>query len=523
MRRALIAPLIGLAVAVCSEPVAPPATAALRRLTSSAAVVTPSGVTYTAIALGGLGGTDGLGIVVNAAGQVAGISNGPANQWFRSFFWQNGSFTDLGAFGGLHSYTFDMNASGVVVGWATTDPVGDPAHAFRWENGVLSDLGTLPGFTGSSATAINDRGQIAGESMRSNTNPSKVAFLWENGVMTPLPALGTSTSSATAINSSGVIAGQSRLGLLGPDRAVIWRNGAIVDLGAFGGSFSGNSSFAIDINDAEQVTGTSELFGPFVYHAFRWENGVMTDLGALDGGISWALAINANGDVCGYSTVSDGSSRAVLWRGTTLTDLGMLPGGISAMAMDVNDVGQVVGTVNFPDNTARAFLWENGIMTDLGTLGGDRSYVQFRRSLSNLGHIVGQATTADGVMHPVLWQPNAVLAVTIDVKPGSATNPVNPRSNGVIPVAILSSPTFNAATVDASSVRFGPGAAAESHGRGHIEDVNGDGRPDMLLHFDTRASGITCATTSVTLTGRTALPAGRQIMGTDAVVTTGCR
>ena len=48
--------------------------------------------------------------------------------------------------------------------------------------------------------------------------------------------------------------------------------------------------------------------------------------------------------------------------------------------------------------------------------------------------------------------------------------------NGLIPVAILTRGDFDATRVDALSVRFGPGQVAEAHGRGHVEDVDGDGR-----------------------------------------------
>lgn len=113
-----------------------------------------------------------------------------------------------------------------------------------------------------------------------------------------------------------------------------------------------------------------------------------------------------------------------------------------------------------------------------------------------------------------------VLHVTIDIKPGETPNSINPRSNGVIPVAILSTPSFDARTVDASSVRFGPGKSPEAHGRGHVEDVNGDGRPDLMLHFSTPAAAIVCGQTSATLTGRTS--DGRSIRGDDSIVTVGC-
>jgi hypothetical protein len=47
----------------------------------------------------------------------------------------------------------------------------------------------------------------------------------------------------------------------------------------------------------------------------------------------------------------------------------------------------------------------------------------------------------------------------IDIKPGSFPNSINPRSKGVIPVAILTTDTFDATTVDPLSVTFGPDEA----------------------------------------------------------------
>jgi probable HAF family extracellular repeat protein len=38
------------------------------------------------------------------------------------------------------------------------------AHAFLFEHGVIADLGTLPGGTSSKAAAINNSGQIVGQS-----------------------------------------------------------------------------------------------------------------------------------------------------------------------------------------------------------------------------------------------------------------------------------------------------------------------------------------------------------------------
>ena len=110
---------------------------------------------------------------------------------------------------------------------------------------------------------------------------------------------------------------------------------------------------------------------------------------------------------------------------------------------------------------------------------------------------------------------------SVDIKPGDPGNDINPGASDVIPVAILSDELFDATQVDPLSVRFGPGGATEVHGLGHLEDVNGDGRLDMVLHFATNASGITCGQTSVTLTGTTL--GGQVIEGSDDITTVVCK
>jgi hypothetical protein len=115
----------------------------------------------------------------------------------------------------------------------------------------------------------------------------------------------------------------------------------------------------------------------------------------------------------------------------------------------------------------------------------------------------------------------ATLAVSIDIRPGSARNSINPRSNGLIPVAIMTTPAFNATNVVASSVRFGPSGATEAHRQGHRTDVDGDGDQDLLLHFRTRATGITCAANSATLTGVTS--SGQIFHASAPVHPVGCR
>jgi len=100
--------------------------------------------------------------------------------------------------------------------------------------------------------------------------------------------------------------------------------------------------------------------------------------------------------------------------------------------------------------------------------------------------------TVNGVSSTVgAGKQQTTTQILIDIKPGSDPNSINPNSNGVIPVAILSTEDFDATAVDVSTIKFGPKQVTESHGIGHTEDVNGDDLDDLVLHFKTQDVGIT--------------------------------
>jgi hypothetical protein len=85
-----------------------------------------------------------------------------------------------------------------------------------------------------------------------------------------------------------------------------------------------------------------------------------------------------------------------------------------------------------------------------------------------------------------------VQQINIEIKPGSdELAPINPKAKGKIPVALLSSSEFIATNVDTTSLRFGESGNEESlsHCGRSGEDVNGDGRLDLVCHFDNEQAG----------------------------------
>jgi hypothetical protein len=110
-----------------------------------------------------------------------------------------------------------------------------------------------------------------------------------------------------------------------------------------------------------------------------------------------------------------------------------------------------------------------------------------------------------------------VVAIGINVGPGRSPNRVSP-GQGSMAVAILTTSTFDALTVDPESVRFGPTGTEAGAWQWAPEDVDGDGDVDLVLHFETQATGIQCGATEVRLKG-SAL--ARPIEGKDSIQTVG--
>jgi len=106
------------------------------------------------------------------------------------------------------------------------------------------------------------------------------------------------------------------------------------------------------------------------------------------------------------------------------------------------------------------------------------------------------------------------LKVELDLKPGDDKNIVNHKSKGKVWCAILTTDGFDAVDeVVVDSVLLGGAEPLQSK----EEDVDGDGRDDLVLKFDRQDIGLDENTETVTLTGDRY--DGGFIEGDDAVIT----
>jgi len=135
--------------------------------------------------------------------------------------------------------------------------------------------------------------------------------------------------------------------------------------------------------------------------------------------------------------------------------------------------------------------------------------------------VFADATDNIGYSEDLLFACQEAIPVIIDIMPGSDHNSINPKSKGEIPVAILSCGSFDANIIDPTTVRFGATGTNAAALKVALEDIDGDGDTDMILHFATQDTDIRCGDTTAFLRGQTFTR--RPIQGYDFIVTVGCK
>jgi probable HAF family extracellular repeat protein len=276
------------------------------------------------------------------------------------------SHLSLGTLPGGHFSRATGSANGTVVGHSGTGPNGLYTHAFVYAQGAIHDLGTTgaPSLF-SAATSVNTTGIVCGYGDVPDGSDI-VSLCWTPGTPEPTraPTLGGSGSYADAVNEAGDVVGDSETATKA-DHATAWfvDTGVAVDLQ---GDVVGRFSKAMDINEARQVVGIIQT--PEGTSGYRWQEGGLVPLPPLDGDKhSSAWAINNVGDIAGDSslpnpdTTGDLRRRPVLYHEGHPVDLAarvqMIPGCTLETAVGVSDDGHVTVRGNCgPGAELQAFL-----------------------------------------------------------------------------------------------------------------------------------------------------------------------
>jgi probable HAF family extracellular repeat protein len=219
---------------------------------------------------------------------------------------------------------------------------------------------------------------------------------------------GGAQAAANGINSLGWIVGMSekRFGNDVWQRAALWRNGSVLDLGTFGGEYSE----ARGVSDAGHVVGWAWTPVPTrSQHAFVWtESGGMINLGVLGGwSHSSATDVNSNGVVVGSALTPTGY-RAFKWSAIAgIQDLGVFPGTRESVCGGVNIHGQVVGySYTFEDDctvTTVPVMWDNGVIVSLqDAIAGPGWTLEAAIDINDHGEITGIANNRAVLLRPVV-------------------------------------------------------------------------------------------------------------------------
>ena len=344
---------------------------------------------------------------------------------------------DLGNFNGLAVTVTGMNASGQVVGNATTDSTSQavrytPNMGWQALNGLGSDVFSL-------AAGINDSGDVVGSVA---TAAGVFAFRYTDiaGVQQIAAPAGGTQSLGLAIDNNGTVVGAavSQIGLMVPFRADVGMPS--VELPSLGGG----QAQACGINAAGQIAGTSLDASGFNQHGTLLNPGAMspTEIVSLYGPefTVTVCAIDAQGRVAGQTEVGAGVVHAFRYTDNSATgrlDLDTF-GSIKSNVESISE-GLSVGWYTLADSSTHAFTHRDGDgSVDLNTRISDATWVlSTAKAVNKNGAIAGEGLL-NGVATTYVATPATAdtvpPAVTISASPSSIPLPTGQLVNVLLKI-----------------------------------------------------------------------------------------
>lgn len=181
--------------------------------------------------------------------------------------------------------------------------------------------------------------------------------------------------------------------------------------------------------------------------------------------------------------------------------------GVTVEALDVN--GDVIASII-------------GVGNGLGLLRWDPLSIRASYNAILAVRVLGQGLGRT-CLDDFGYRRKQTVEVAIDVKPGNDNeiDPINLKSQGSLPLAVFSTPDFDATTLDVSTLALGDPNLIQiaTVVWGNPQDVDGDGLLDAILHFSANelvdGGALNASTTELLLTGGTT--DGQAIFGKDQV------
>ncbi len=277
---------------------------------------------------------------------------------------------------------------------------------------VICEPPQLPEGDSARVSAINDRGEVVGQSDNWYGRYHEHAALWRSGEVIDLGTMGGAWSDARDINELGWVVGVAE-NSSGANRACLWRDGQIIDVG----------TPEREWGDAEAVNARGQIVGSVDdgdrSRAFLWENGVLNPLPCPDETRGCdAVDINDEGEVVG--TWSDANYERQGYRWSSSEGIVLLETlGHGAWVHALKRDGDAVGSVwDYSLSGNHPALWDRaGRLTSLPLL--------YRRSgtargVNESGDIVGSEEVSEGNWHAMLWRDDAPKDLNDLIYPGCA-------------------------------------------------------------------------------------------------------
>ena len=327
--------------------------------------------------------------------------------FFSTGLYADWSFIGLGSLGGNYSKASAINDSGQIVG-QSLNAAGETKAFFTQPDGIgITDL--FPSISTSYAQDINNAGQVTGAYYLptlpgQGESPFHAFVTGANGQGIVDLDAGGKLNSGLSINDAGQVLGRifsidgsTSTFITGADGKDVH----ILD------TFKDKSIIPTGINEDGQIVGWAGDWSMPKFSVITGSNGMdMREIKGLSNsdGVT-AFGINDAGQAVGavdFLTNPEGSlSHAFLTGidGNNMMDLGVLKGDTSSFAVGINDIGEVIGhsTTNLDDN--RLFLYSHGGMTDLSALDvmTDSGWSDlFIVDINNHGQMVGFGTNKEG-------------------------------------------------------------------------------------------------------------------------------